>query len=108
MIGTIYRAKRIKGDSTLRLILTVTGISVFILAFGIIFSSCVMGRNDATGVEEVIVCVGDTVWGCVRSVYGDEADIRSVVERTIEINNIESGIIYPGHVLAIPKPYSAQ
>ncbi|HNZ09375.1 MAG TPA: hypothetical protein PLI88_05590 [Bacillota bacterium] len=104
MIGIMYRTKRLRGKSPLKLILTVTGISVFILTFGIIFSSCVMGRNDATELEEVLVRVGDTVWECVRKVYGYETDIRSAVARTIELNDIEDGIVYPGRVIVIPKP----
>ena len=47
---------------------------------------------------------GDTLWG-IASEYSDPAkDIRKNIKDICEINDINSGNIYPGQIIKVPVP----
>ncbi len=69
-----------------------------------VWYSAPLARNDGEMLDyySVEVKAGDTVWECVRSIYGDTEDIRGIVEETIKKNGIQDGMIFPGMRLSIP------
>lgn len=102
MIGTFYKAGKNRIDPAFKLIGIVAVLSLVIFAFGLTFSSCVLGKAKPVGYQEIVVKPGDTVWNCVRMVYGPDSDIRTLVAKTLELNEIEDGLIYPGSIINIP------
>ena len=103
MLGVVHYTAKIKRYNPDKLVIFITAISLVTLMLGLVFSS--MARNDGEMLDyySVEVKAGDTVWECVRSIYGDAEDIRVIVEETINMNRIQDGMIFPGMRLSIPK-----
>ena len=53
------------------------------------------------GVSSVVVEPGDTLWSLAESV-ADGADVRAVVDRIQELNQLEGTALVPGEVLQLP------
>lgn len=49
----------------------------------------------------VVVESGDTLWG-IADAATDEADVRSVVDRIVELNDLPGGVVHPGQRLRVP------
>lgn len=101
MIGTFYKASKSRIDPAFKLIGAVAVLSLVIFTFGLVFSSCVMGKIKPVGYQKIVVMPGDTVWDCVRMVYGQDRDIRTAVTFTLELNGIKDGLIYPGTMIRV-------
>lgn len=102
MLGVVHYTAKIKRYSPDKLVIFITAISLVTLMLGLVFSS--LARNDGEMLDyySVEVKAGDTVWECVRSIYGDTEDIRGIVEETINKNGVQDGMIFPGMRLSIP------
>lgn len=102
MLGVVHYTAKSKRYSPDKLVIFITGISLLTLMLGLVFSS--LARNDGEMLDyySVEVKAGDTVWECVRSIYGESEDIRNLVEETIVKNGIQDGMIFPGMRLSIP------
>jgi hypothetical protein len=103
IIGIVHCVQMKNRKNAFKLPYYIAGSCVVLLLAGIAFSSSVVGfakgNHDYLQVE---VAAGDTVWECVRNVYGNIIDIRTIVSKTIKINRISDGLIYPGEKLLIP------
>jgi nucleoid-associated protein YgaU len=53
------------------------------------------------GVNSVVVAPGDTLWSIAESV-ADGADVRVVVDRIQELNELDGSVLVPGEVLQLP------
>ena len=53
------------------------------------------------GVSSVVVEPGDTLWSIAESV-ADGADVRAVIDRIQELNQLEGSALVPGQVLQLP------
>lgn len=51
---------------------------------------------------EYVVQPGDTLWEIARASSPQETDLRQAVVVIQDLNNLASGIIQPGQVLAVP------
>ncbi|MBQ7317577.1 MAG: LysM peptidoglycan-binding domain-containing protein [Phascolarctobacterium sp.] len=52
--------------------------------------------------QKVTVHSGDTMWSIAHRWSDDKEDVREVMHRICEANNLKSKHIYPGQVLTIP------
>jgi LysM repeat protein len=52
---------------------------------------------------EYVVQPGDTLWEIARVGAPDRSDLRIAVQTIQDLNEITSGIIYPGQVLRVPQ-----
>jgi nucleoid-associated protein YgaU len=61
------------------------------------------GERDLrlAGVSSVVVQPGDTLWSIAGSL-GDDGDVRAVVDRIQELNDLGNAPLQPGQVLQLP------
>lgn len=52
--------------------------------------------------QKITVHSGDTMWSIANRWSDDKEDVREVMHRICEANNLKSKHIYPGQVLTIP------
>lgn len=52
--------------------------------------------------ESVYVYAGDTMWDIAGEHVQPGEDIRDVVARISEANNLPKGVLYPGRVIKVP------
>ena len=52
--------------------------------------------------QKVTVYSGDTMWTIANRWSDDKEDVRDVMHRICEANNLKSKHIYPGQILTIP------
>jgi hypothetical protein len=102
MVGVVHYLSKKKEDKASKLLIVITMLSLVVLLTGFAFNNLAKSNGDICDYVIVEVRAGDSVWGCVSSVYGEGYDIRNVVARTLELNKIENGLVYPGTRLAIP------
>ena len=55
-----------------------------------------------SGAEVYVVRQGDTVWGVASVLAGPEGDPRPIVDRLLEANHIQHGLVHPGDRLILP------
>jgi nucleoid-associated protein YgaU len=86
-----------------RRLLAVVGAGVGVLAAAWLGSLAGGGDDELVLVSEssVVVQQGDTVWSIARSVAGEE-DVRAVVDRIQELNDLDEAALQPGQVLRLP------
>jgi nucleoid-associated protein YgaU len=82
--------------------------AVLALAAGVALGSWIVpllggGEGDLrlAGGSSVVVQSGDTLWSIARSLDGD-ADVRAVVYRIKQLNELEGADLVPGQVLVLP------
>jgi nucleoid-associated protein YgaU len=59
------------------------------------------GDLRLAGVQSVVVQPGDTLWSIAADAAGT-ADVRAVVDRIQELNNLQGAVLIPGQVLELP------
>ena len=52
--------------------------------------------------QKITVHSGDTMWSIANRWSDDKEDVREVMHRICEANNLKSKHIYPGQVLKVP------
>jgi hypothetical protein len=82
--------------------------AVLSLALGVAIGSWVgpllAGGGDGlqlAGVQSVVVEPGDTLWSIASGVAGT-ADVREVVDRIQQLNDLRGTVLIPGQVLELP------
>ncbi len=58
--------------------------------------------------ENVYVVQGDTMWDIAEKHMQPGEDIREVVARISEANDLPKGVLYPGHFIKVPVRVSVQ
>lgn len=88
-----------------------TNIFVAIMMLGSVYTGFVFNHsNHAENVvyHEVQVGFGDTLWSLARPYVSDQDDIREVVYRIKELNQIrDAGDLQPGMTIRIPQKLTA-
>jgi len=102
MLGVVHYTAKVKRYSPDKLVIFITAISLVTLMLGLVFNSLARNEGEMLDFYSVEVKAGDSVWECVKSVYGETEDIRSIVDETISMNGIKDGMIFPGMRLSIP------
>ena len=80
-----------------------------LLAVGVVASLASVGARASAGSERpvasrvVTVHRGDTVWGIASRIAGPSADPRPMVQRLIEANHLQGGLIAVGQRLVVPS-----
>jgi nucleoid-associated protein YgaU len=59
------------------------------------------GDLRLAGVQSVVVQPGDTLWSIATDAAGT-ADVRAVVDRIQELNDLQGAVLIPGQVLELP------
>ena len=95
------KTHRIK--SRTRFIIFVVLLTVF--AVGLV--NTVLGHYNASSLTvreyvNITVQSGDTLWNIASEYMSADTDVRHAVYTLCEINDIDSGDIYPGQVLTVP------
>jgi hypothetical protein len=82
--------------------------AVLTLALGVAIGSwlgpLLAGGGDdlqLAGVQSVVVQPGDTLWSIASGVAGT-ADVREVVDRIQQLNDLRGTVLIPGQVLELP------
>jgi hypothetical protein len=82
--------------------------AVLTLALGVAIGSwlgpLLAGGGDdlrLAGVQSVVVEPGDTLWSIASGVAGT-ADVREVVDRIQQLNDLHGTVLVPGQVLELP------
>ncbi len=102
MIGMIYFNKRKQDTSFRRMMVIYLIAAVGVLLIGLGVAALARGYKESISFVEVTIEPGDTVWSSVRSIYGDDIDIRGIVDETIVENELSNRILVAGMVLRIP------
>ena len=79
---------------------------IFIMVFGIIFlftnSRRVHSEILKEEYREIKILQGDTLWNLAVDNMPDKYDIRYLVYKLKEFNNLDTANIYPGDIIKIP------
>lgn len=76
-------------------------ITLFAFISGLILTTNAFGSVPQT-YSYAIVEKGDSLWSIASSFYGEEKDVRSVINDIIKLNSIKGDYIYPGMKLKLP------
>ena len=102
MLGVVHYKKSSNTGVSLKPVYTLIALSLLTLIIGLTLNSLAIGEGTDTEYITVEVRSGDTVWGCVKSIYGESMDVRKVVEKTLSINGIGDEYLQPGDLIRIP------
>lgn len=61
-------------------------------------------RLNEAEVKEYLVQSGDNLWNIAEQTGFEQMDVRDIIERIKELNNMQSVDIYPGDLIKIPVP----
>jgi nucleoid-associated protein YgaU len=89
-----------RGRLVLAVLLLALAVASAALVGGVFRSGSAQGLHLA-GESRVVVHPGDTLWSIARSVAGD-ADVRVVVDRIQQVNDLPGTVLVPGQVLRLP------
>ncbi len=70
---------------------------IFLIDRGDVYSSYYYDKH-----QEIQVVKGDTLWDISRIYLSPGQDIRKLVYDIMELNEMNSGYIYPGDIIKIP------
>lgn len=81
---------------------------ILIISFLFIFTG--LGNANSYGDVEteyidVLIEAGESIWSIADEYTPNNRDIRLTISLMVEINNIESDVIYPGDFIKVPKIY---
>lgn len=79
-------------------------ISTFVVALVLLLASSVMAAGPEPATVDYRVRAGDTLWGIAEIVAPAGEDLRGVISEIRHLNDLESSLIAPGQVLAVPAP----
>lgn len=104
MIGMIYFNKKKQDTSFRRMMVIYLIAAVGVLLIGLVVATLARGWGYKKSISFVEVSIepGDTVWSTVRSIYGEDIDIRGIVDETIAENDLSNRVLVAGMVLRIP------
>nr|MDD6336147.1 LysM peptidoglycan-binding domain-containing protein [bacterium] len=74
---------------------------VFVLVSLLVLTVTVRAGQQAQGVE-VTVQSGDTLWQLARPYCPGRRDARDYIAYVMEVNGLQSTVIYPGQVIMFP------
>ncbi len=77
-------------------------ISTFVVALVLLLASSVMAAGPEPATVDYRVRAGDTLW-MIAAEVADGSDVRGVVTQIRHLNDLDSSIILPGQMLAIPS-----
>jgi LysM repeat protein len=77
-------------------------ISTFVVALVLLLASSVMAAGPEPATVDYRVQSGDTLWN-IAEVVTPDGDARDMVSQIKRLNDLESSVIYPGQVLAVPS-----
>ena len=95
--------RRVRLTRRARLLATVLTLALGV-AIGSWLGPFLAGGDDdlrLAGVESVVVQSGDTLWSIAEDVAGT-ADVRAVVARIQQLNDLQGTVLVPGQVLELP------
>ena len=58
--------------------------------------------KDIPRFDYINVTEGDTLWSIASCYTTDDKEIREVIHKVSELNNIHNSLIYPGDIIKIP------
>jgi LysM repeat protein len=100
----VHRKKinKTKGNIIVLLFLFTMLVSVFAITFRI--HEVLASGRELKNAETVVYVVqkGDTLWSIAKETGFENLDIREIVHRIKQLNNLDSSTISPGDVLIIP------
>lgn len=77
-------------------------ISTMIVALTLLLASSVLAVGPGPVTTDYRVQSGDTLWTIAERVGGESADVRAVVSEIRHLNRLDTSLIHPGDVLAVP------
>ena len=77
-------------------------ISTFVAALVLLLASSVMAAGPEPATVDYHVRAGDTLWTIAEGVSPVDADVRGVISEIRHLNELDSSLIVPGQVLAVP------
>lgn len=83
--------------------------SVLYILFALYWgANYVFAENTAVRNYSVTVQNGETVWEIAQRHAGGQEDVREVISRIIDANDLQGKYIYPGQVLIVPVAVRAE
>lgn len=93
---------RVVNKQRFYLFITLLLITTFAVVFLLTKSERVHSEIYKEGYEEIQILQGDTLWNLARKNMPNKYDIRFLVYKLREFNNLDTANIYPGDTIKIP------